>query len=117
MSYYQTTSGGRTYTKVNYYTYKWIRFDGTISWSSASGLAGVFGPVLNSSRFDNIRSSKWIGTPTSGTSYTQNLSWSADYVATDGSDYQCANSTITLHHGGSTWSLNHDNLCKGVAGL
>src|SRR5262249_11886830 len=36
MDYNQITSGGRTYTRVNFYSYKWIRLDHTISWSNAS---------------------------------------------------------------------------------
>ncbi len=117
MDYVQQTSGGRTYTEVDYYSYKWLRLQSGLTFTSASGLAGVFGQVLNSSRFDQTTNTKSIGTPVVGTSYTQYLPWGSDFVATDGTGFQCANSTVTLHHGSSSWKYTREDLGVGDCSL
>jgi len=102
--YWEMNYGGVRWVKVDKYMVKWTRSDSTVSMSNANQKAGCFGDFYDGGVCSKSET-KTIGTPTSGTWYTQVPSWASKYVSVGGIMFQAGNATVTLKRGGATWSL------------
>jgi hypothetical protein len=112
--YTDTESGGRRYAEVTKYTAAFLRLDNQYALSEGSVKAGVFGPCLTGCTFLQTNYQKnWAG-PTPGDTYTFVPSWSAYYVAVDGSNFQCGYGIITLTRGTGTLTFDTPDLCQGA---
>jgi hypothetical protein len=109
-----TESGGRRYAEVTKYTAAFLRLDNQYALSEGSVKAGVFGPCLSGCSFLQTNYQKnWSG-PTQGDTYTYVPSWSAYYVAVDGSNFQCGYAITTLTRGTGTLTFDTPDICQGA---
>ncbi len=108
MYYDETTVGELTYVSVSQYKTKWQLYDSSTSMSSASMEAGCIGASLPGDDDCNPEkyTSKWIGYPTSGNTYSLMVPWAGNYIVTSGLlGYQAGNFKVQLRRGSSTWWL------------
>ncbi|MDF1501125.1 MAG: hypothetical protein P1P76_11715 [Anaerolineales bacterium] len=106
LTLYYTDLGDHGYYQKT--TNRWTRYDSTVTWSGAMLQAGCSANWYQKSGTCNTITTRNIGTPTSGTtySYTPWFAGSANQVYLNDLNGIAAFQSITLKRGASTWQFS-----------
>lgn len=119
MYYNKFTSGGIPWVSVSRYATRWQLYDYSVSMRNARINAGCFGESWDAPPEECLpeqSQQRWIGAPTSGTTYSLSPSWAGHYISIVDVNYQAGSSTVQLKRGTTTWWLS---ICiwEGSCGL
>jgi len=115
--WYQTENGGRTYARMPSISGSWRRLDSQVYGNNAYLKAACNGDYMDSG-WCYRQETFSVGVPTYEQTYYGTPSWDSSWVEVNENAgmFQCAQTSIHLSRGGSSWDLWF-NICQGSNSL